>query len=167
MNSLQSGEVWSIGCKLCSCHGGVITCFTPECPACSPGYTPYYQHRNTSHSNTNPYYVEEIDLCCPTCQPISCTANCLACEDELDDLPSMTSGFSHSVGTSNMVSRLDESFPVCTACATGYKLQEGECVNVCAENFFERDGICVMCHISCGTCVEETKFHCNRFVRNF
>ncbi|KAF2363062.1 VWFC domain [Trinorchestia longiramus] len=162
----KSGEVWSSGCKLCSCEEGSITCYTPECPACSPGYTPFYRSPNTSLVQTLGATIPEDDtFCCPVCERVSCSSNCIACEDSLSHLPSSQHGYPLAVlpaGSSARTSQRSQTAPACTACASGYKLQDGACVKNCGSDRFHRDGHCIKCHSSCLTCSEETKFQCTK-----
>ena len=156
---LQTGEVWSLGCKLCGCEDGIITCYAPECQACEAGFTPYIAPEAPSNYSTS---------CCPPCVPASCSAHCLACEPPLsavDSFPLAVLPASRLSSVSRHTSRgKGGRSPPCTACAEGYKLQNGSCVGECDALHFEREGRCFPCHGSCAACSEETQYHCTRWL---
>ena len=124
----------------------------------STGYTTYYHSSNTSLSLQG----MKTEQCCPMCESVSCSDNCLTCEDSNSQLTPITSAFSLSVIPENSFYNSDSAAAICTACKIGYMLQKGVCVVDCSEEFFSRDGICIKCHESCSRCSEQTNFHCTR-----
>ncbi|CAL4077975.1 unnamed protein product, partial [Meganyctiphanes norvegica] len=170
----QSGETWSVGCHVCSCNSGSITCYNSDCPTCPPG------------SVSAPASSEE---CCPSCVTLTCTPDCLTCQpggtngtfcnacpadlllQEGGCVLSCAEGYynrgRHCLPCHQTCAACthDSKFH-CTRCADGLLVSGGQCLEDCGRGYFPHEGICQQCHESCQECTGPTAADCQACPHN-
>nr|XP_039273813.1 extracellular matrix protein FRAS1-like [Styela clava] len=108
----RHGDEWQTSpCERCACIHGVTQCFNADCQPCPEHTVPVHMQGE----------------CCPTCEPVTCHADCLTCNGP--------------------------KYGQCTTCKnTRHLLQEGKCVRRCLPGFYQEGKTCKRCHSTCETC---------------